>query len=254
MKILVDHTLTSYASPAIYSGFEAYQHNSQLMSTFDTFDKANPDLYIADSELLTDSVLKNISERPSLQVCVIIKNDGDNTRKYKDKFKEYFGNLHQWFSHYDFADLLEFSNSQYDAKYKSDLVCIDDHLNNMINEIVIPEKYIYRIISPNFVKHNNYCGAARSQIKKNVLKSSKICLTSGENFYNAILCDCYPIIPKSAEDVLNQIDKDHTKEIKQVKEFIHAGHHNFDALYNILMSANRESEAKIVKEKLKEIL
>ena len=150
--------------------------------------------------------------------------------------------------------MLEFSNAQYDAKYKADLVCIDDHLSNTISEIVIPEKHIYRIISPNFVKHNNYCGAVRPQLKKNILKSSKLCLTSGENFYNAILCDCYPIIPQSAEDVLSEIGKDHTKQIKQIKEFVHAGHTNFDALYNILMSTNKESEAKIIKEKLKEIL
>ena len=254
MKILVDHTLTSYASPAIYSGFEAYQHNSQAISTFDTFDKVNPDLYIADSELLTDATLKNISERPSMQVCVMIKNHGDNTKKYQEKFKEYFGDIYQWFSHYDFADILEFRNSEYNEKYKSDVVCIDDNPSNDIIETVIPEKYIYRIISPNFVKHNNYCGAARPQIKKDILKSSKICLTSGENFYNALLCDCYPIIPKNIDDVLNQINKNHTKEIKEAKETVYDSHTNFHALYNILLYANRDSEAKIVKEKLKELL
>lgn len=249
MKILVDDTLISYARAAIFCGFQAFKHEPSQVSTFDTFDMANPDIYIADANRLNKTVYKNIQERPALKVCIV--QDSNNNHNNKKAFEDIFGDIYPWISNLGSADLIEYSKSEYIDRYKSDIVSIQDNPIHGIQDVLLPPKIKFRIFSPNIVKSSNYCGFLPNNIKKNIYRSSKLSISEGNNVYNSILCNCYPISVTS--DILKELNTDHSKSIKELKIKILNENTNFHELARVLEKLNFDKEAKITLEKIKEM-
>lgn len=249
MRILVDDTLISYARAAIACGFQAFKHEPSQVSTFDTFDMANPDIYIADSNRLNKTVYKNIEERPALKVCVI---QGSDEEHYNKKpFEDIFGDIHPWISDLGSADLIEYSKSEYIDRYKTDVVSIQDNPIYGIEDISLPNSIKFRIFSPSIVKSANYCGFVPNNIKKHIYKSSRVSISEGDNIYNSILCDCYPISITS--DILKELNTDHSKSIKELKMKILNENTNFHQLSKVFEKLNFDKEARITLEKIKEL-
>lgn len=252
MKLLVDHTLISYATPAIYSGFIAARYDKSAMSAFDTFDKINPDVYIADADLLDESVFKNLDERPSLKVCVVQKSGFDKPHPSLDILVKRFGDVYPWIQEVGHADIFEYYKSVYEPKYKSDIVSINDTPISGIENLELPKDVIFRIFSPNYVPSKYYCGFVPSSIRKNIYASSKISLSNGNNYYNSALCGCYPL--NNEDNIFDALDSDHSSELKNIQESIFNSANNFHSIAFILESLDMPSEANKIKLKLKELL
>jgi hypothetical protein len=126
MKLLVDNTLQTYATPAVLSGFLAAKHDTRFMSTYDTFDSVNPDIYIADADYLSEAVFKNIEERPALKVVIVQKTNINTEHPYKHNVLNRFGNLYPWIIDAGHADLLNYKDSTFHKRYKSDIIMIND--------------------------------------------------------------------------------------------------------------------------------
>ena len=67
MKILVDSNIVSYATPGVFSGFSASLLDPKLMPVYDSFDIVNPDIYIGSLGNISESIIRNIEERPALK-------------------------------------------------------------------------------------------------------------------------------------------------------------------------------------------
>lgn len=252
MRLLVDHTLVSYATPAIYSGFAAARHDKNFMSTFDTFDKINPDVYIADADLLDESVFKNLEERPSLRVCIVQKNGFDKQHPNLDAIVKRFGDIYPWVQEVGHADMLEYSRSTYESKYKSDIVSINDTPISGIENLELPKDIIFRIFSQNYVASKYYCGFAPVSVRKNIYASSKISLSNGNNYYNSALCGCYPL--SNEDNIFDALDSDHSSKLKTIQETIFNKDNNFYSIAFILETLDMQTEANKIKSKLKELL
>lgn len=252
MKLLVDSTLQAYATPAVFSGFVAAKHDTRFMSTYDTFDSVSPDIYIADADLLSEAVFKNIEERPALKVFVVQKNNIDTEHPYKHNILNRFGDLYPWIVDKGHADILTYRNSEFYKRYRSDIITINDQPTSDILDVSFPEDIIFRIFSSQMISHNNYCGFAIEAIRKNLYKSSKLSFSTGDDYYNSILCDCMPI--QTHEDYLTAVYNDHTQKIKELKAKILSESTNFHAIISILDIAGYDKESKYITSKLKEIL
>jgi hypothetical protein len=252
MKLLVDSSLTSYATPAIFSGFSGLKHDPSQMSTFDTFDKVEPDVYIADADLLTESVFKNIEERPALKFCVLQRTPTESEHPNFIKLKDRFGDIYNWILEDGHADLLQYRNSEYKREYKCDIVSIEDNPISGIEKIKFKDSIKFRIFSEEMIKSQYYCGFTHVAFRKDIYKSSKLSISSGDNVFNSIICDCFPVgINDPIEDLLNT---DHSSAIKEMKERIYADNNHFISIARILDLLGMEKEAKTITEKLKEIL
>jgi hypothetical protein len=252
MKLLVDSSLVSYATPAIFSGFSGLKHDPLNMSTFDTFDKVEPDVYIADADLLTETVFKNIEERPALKFCVIQRKPTESEHPNFVKLKDRFGDIYNWILEEGHADLLQYRNSEYKREYKCDIVSIEDPVIKGIEKVKVKDDVKFRIFSGEIIKSQYYSGFAHIAFRKDIYKSSKLSISSGDNIFNSILCDCFPInLNSNIEELLN---KDHSSAIKEMKERIYADNNNFISIARILNLLGMEKESKTITEKLKEIL
>jgi hypothetical protein len=212
MKLLADSTLQSYITPAAFSGFAAAKHDINISSTFDTFDRVNPDIYIADADKLTEAVFKNIEERPALKVFIVQKTELDTEHPNKQKVLDRFGNTFTWLSDNGHADLLFYSNSQFYNRYKADVITIQENEHPLLKNIIFPDDIIFRIFSINIINHNNYCGFAVESIRKNLYKSSRLSFSTGDNYYNSIMCDCMPISMDS--NYLESLNIDYSNNLK----------------------------------------
>lgn len=251
MNILVDKTLVSYAKPAVFCGHQASKHDTDIKSTFETFDQINPDIYIADADLLNNTVFKNIEERPALKVCVVQKSHDEN-HPNKKLFEERFGNVYPWIYDNGYADLFEYNHSKLIPEYKADLVCIEDRLQNVLENLNLGFSIKFRIFSSSLINNNNYCGMLPPFIKKNMYASSKCSIAVGDNYYNSILCGCYPV--DLNKNILDQVNTDNTKELKSKREELVEKYTSFHAIANVFEILNLTKDAAIVRNKVKELI
>lgn len=254
MKLLVDSTLLPLGKAGVYSGIQSFLHDKRLMPTFDTFNKTNPDIYIADINMLTDAVIKNIEERPALKV-IFIEKDGASEDN-KSKVNEKFGNYYKFKQVDPFADLIQYSKSTYKKELKSDIVCIDQDLPEDFLLVRFPKNLKFRIFSPNIINSPYYCGFLNDDLKKDIYKSSKISFAGGDAYCNSIVAGCYPIAPKEVADIFNAIEKDETtkeEELEKMREEIYSKYNNFSILSEILNNLEYEKEAKVVLDKKEEL-
>jgi hypothetical protein len=249
MKTLVDNSLISYGRSLLYSGFKAAKHDPASVSTFDTFYTVDPDLYIADADFLTKAVIKNIAERPQMRVCVLQRNNFPEHPNFK-MFKETFGDLYDWILDAGHADIFVYLKSEYKAKYKSDIVSIEDRPIAGIENINPADSVTCRLYSSQMIKHNRYCGYAPEGIRKDIYASAKLCYAQGDNVYNAILCGCRPIDINA--DITEELNKKINLKDKQAEVLSKST--NFHAVASILQNFGFDKESKIVLDKLKEML
>jgi len=257
MNILVDKTLVSYAKPAVFCGHQASKHDTDIKSTFETFDQINPDVYVADADLLNNTVFKNIEERPALKVCVVQKSHNEN-HPNKKLFEERFGNIYPWIYDNGYADIFDYNNSavhdrpSLTRQYETDLICIEDGLQSVLENINLGFSIKFRIFSSNLIKSNNYCGVLPPLIKKNMYASSKCSIAVGDNYWNSILCGCYPI--NLNEDILDQVNRDNTKELQSKREELIEKCTSFHAIANVFEVLNLTMDATIIRKKVKELI
>jgi hypothetical protein len=256
MKLLVDASLLTYGIAAAYSNISAAQHNPSAASTFDTFDSINPDVYIADCNSITDTVIKNIGERPALKLCIVEKGNDPQKSLHPNyqKLVNAIGNSFLWFHDTGRADLVSFKDAVFNPLYKADIVSIQDELIPCVNNLVLPDGIIFRIFSNDKIDHNNYCGLVIPEIKKHIYKSSKLSISTGDNFYNSALCDCLPLECSSQENILELLNSDNSKQLKFIKNRIYEEANNFMALSEIFQYLGCTDEAKIVKTKMEELI
>ena len=252
MKLLVDSTLISYATPAIYSGFTAARHDKNVMSTFDTFDKVNPDVYIADADLLNESAFKNLEERPALKVCIIQKSGFDKPHPALESLISRFGDIYTWIQESGHADILEYRKSQRDDRYKSDIVSIEDVPIQGIENIELPKGVVFRIFSQNYIQSNYFCGFVPIPMRKHIYASSKISISKGNNYYNSALCGSYPL--NNEDNILDSLDSDNSNKIKDIQGKIFEKDNNFLSVAFLLEKLGMDKESAIIKQKLKELL
>jgi len=250
MKLLVDKTLISYATPVVFSGYSASQHNTDIMPTFDIFDSYEPEIYLADADLLNNTVYKAIEERPALKVCVLQKTLGDHPKK--KEFEDRFGNLYNWIYDDGNADLYLYNKPQYIKEYKADLVSIEDSIKDILDGLQVPDSFIFRIFSNTIVHSKRYCGIVPDQFKKNIFKSSKFSISENANFFNSAICDCFPF--KSTEFTIDDLYTDKSRELKELKEKTLSSKTTFHFVSKILEQNGFEKEAKTISDKMKELL
>lgn len=252
MNLLVDESLISYSKPVIYSGLQAFKHNPNTVSTFDTFDRVNPSVYIADADWLNETVLKNIAERPAMRVVVIQKNQADDPHPAYQKMQDRFGDSYLWIVNDGHADLLEYYRPEFSSVLKSNIVSIEDIPVSGIENLVLPESVKVKIFSVNLVNSNYFCGYILPEIRKNAYKSAKLSISTGNNIYNSILCDCLPV--QIDNDILNILNSDNTQKIKELKEIVHNSKNNFIDISYILEKLGMDKESKLILSKMKEVL
>lgn len=251
MKVLVDSSLLSYATPLVYSGFSVNKFDRKHISAYDIFDTVKPDIYIGDSDLLDNPTIKNIQENPAIKFCVIQKAAKDKLdHPNYHKLNSAFGDLYDWIYDLGHADILEYRNAIFREDLKSDLVSIDEP--NIDYDFIIPYKYNFKIFSSTLIHNNHYCGFANSNIKKDIYKSSKLSIATSDNYYNSILCGCLPLTDLSRfEEILNT---DNSNKVRELQLEILNGKTNFHAISSIIDRFGYEKEATQVIEKLKELL
>jgi hypothetical protein len=252
MKLLVDHTLISYATPATYSGFTAAKYDKSIMSAFDTFDKVNPDIYIADADLLNESIFKNIEERPQLKVCIVQKDGFDKPHPNLDALVKRFGDVYPWIQEAGHADILEYSKATYEDKYKADIVSIEEIPIVGIENIELPKEIIFRIFSQNYIPSKYYCGFVPPSIRKYMYASAKISLSNGNSYYNSAISNCYPL--NNEDNILDALESDNSSKLKAIQDKIFSNSNNFYSIAFILEILNMEKESIKIKAKLKELL
>jgi hypothetical protein len=250
MKLLVDKTLLSYATPVVYSGFSASQHNTNIMSTFDTFDSYEPTVYFADADLLNSTVYKAIDERPALRVCIIQKTEGEHGKR--KEFQERFGNTYLWTNDIACGDIYMYRNPLYVKEYAADLVAIENDHREFLESLIVPSDMIFRIFSNQLIHGKRYCGIVPEQANKDIYRSSKFSIATENNIYNSALCDCYPIEPKQFS--LDLLYQDKKQEVKQMKELTIEVNTNFHVVSSVLAKLGFDKESKIILEKMKELL
>ena len=246
MKLLVDKTLIGYAKPAVYAGFSAAEHNSDKMSTFDIFDSFNPDVYIADGNLLNSAVYKNIEQRPALRVVVI---GSEESSKYKE-FTDRFSNLYTWKQEKPYADLFEYNKAEFVPQYASHFLSIENTPIDGATNLTFDNNIVYRIFSTNVINSIYYCGFVPDNMKRHFYRSSKISLTTLENSYNVVIAGGNPIIaPITKEMLLNELDIDRTKSLSSLREEILEDSTNFNMQCDILKNLGLDKEAGIIMNK-----
>lgn len=246
MKLLVDRTLIGYAKPAVYSGFACAEHNTNKMSTFDIFDSFNPDVYIADANLLNNTVYKNIEERPAMRVCVLGSKDHPKHQEFKDRF----GDLYLWQEKEVYGDVFDYMNSEFVPQYSNDIISIsDDKVVDGIEKLVFPKSVRFKIFSPTVVNSIYYSGFVPGAMKKHFYKSAKITITEPENVYNVALAGGYPLVVFNAEYLLQELEINHSKQIAISKQDILNSGTNFDAVSKILKSLGLDRESSLIMSK-----
>jgi hypothetical protein len=255
MNLLVDSTLIHYATPAIYAGFKASQHNPAILSTFDTFDKVKPDIYIADADLISNAVLKNIEERPDLKVCFVQKLQGEIVDHPNEKIiSSRFGNIFPWLYDNGVADILTYKNAEFKTRYKADIVSFGDRLLNQLININLPKNVVFRIFAEQVINNKYFCGFIRPENKKHVYASARLNICTFDEIYNSMLCGCYPVVYSSDDQLLEELNTDHTRDLKDIYEEIVSSRTNFHACSMVLKNLGYEKEAKIITNKIGDAL
>lgn len=250
MKLLVDMPLLQYGKAATYCGIQSFAHNTQSMSTFDTFDRINPDIYLANLESVSEAVLKNLEERPGLKVAFFSDNkDHPNKQKVISRF----GSIYSFYEKFFMADLIEYSNAQKVKEYQCEIISIDQNLPEWILSLDFPKCVKFRIFNMGVVKSNNYCGYATPSIRKNLYASSLISISSGDEYCNSAICGCYPIAPSTYEEILEALETDRKEELEKIKEGIYNTNNNFYAISQVLRDFGYSKEANNIIEKSKEL-
>ena len=236
MKLLVDSSLVHLATPYILVGGSAFIHNPSTLSTFDTFDKINPEIYFCDLKMLKKSTISNIKERPYLKVLFI---DEENDTKNQEIVKSEFGNVYKIIKDIGCADAISCKSAV--KKYSDcDIISIDQAIN--YKNLNLPLKYKVRIFSKNIVPSNYYCGVMNEKNIFSAYKSSKLTFDSGSQMMNIILCGSYPINNLDKEYLLSKLESDINKEILEKRKEI------LDSKTNLHVCSNlfRELDENII--------
>jgi len=250
MKILADKDLISYVTPAVFSGFSASILDPKLTPVYDSFDIVNPDILIVNSENLSETVVKNIAERPALKTYVV--SFGQPNKANVERLTSVIGNSFLIEDYSIHADVIKYFNKPL-AKFTSDIVCIEEDGIEHIEDLYFKQSLKYRIFSDRrIVNHNNYCGVLSDELKAPAMNSSRYAILDRRNVLNAYLCDCWPI--NSLCSARDEVDTDYSQKVKETKEEILAGHTNFHLIASIVNNLGYSYEAKIILDKLKELL
>jgi len=251
MKILVDSNIVSYATPGVFSGFSASLLDPKLMPVYDSFDIVNPDIYIGSLANISESIIRNIEERPALKTCFVRSQESDN--EAISNLNKRIGNSFLLIDDIAHADVIKYYKKSKLDFLKSDLVCIEEDFIENIESFYFKPSLRYKIFSDKrIINHNNYCGVLPDQLKASALNSSTYAIVDAKNRTNCYLCDCWPIT--SLCDAQNEIETDYTINIKEAKESILSGFTNFHTLSSVVKNLGYDREAKVILEKLKEIL
>ncbi len=252
MNLLVDESLVSYAKPTAYLNFKIAKHNPKDMPTFEIFDRVNPNIYIADADLLNETVFKNIEERPAMRVAIIQRNTNIQNHPNFKKLTDRLGDVYPWIINDGHADLLDYRGSEKSTLLKSDVVSIEDTPIAGIENLQFPSNVVFKVFSSMLVSSNYFCGFIPPEIRKNAYKSAKVSISQGNNIYNSILCDCLPVQVDS--DILTIVNLDNQQKIKELKAIVHNSKNNFIDMAHILKHFGMDKESNIVLEKMKELL
>lgn len=251
MKILIDHDLVNVATPGVLCGFSINVLNSNIMSTYDSFDVVNPDIYIGKLGNLTNGLVKNIEERPALKTYFLKTKVSDDIAV--EKLKERLGDSFTVSDYAPYGDVIKYYNKPSVPYLKADITCIEEDLIDNLELLYFKMSLKYRIFSDKrVVAHSNYCGVLPEHLKAPALTSSRYAIVDQKNQLNCYLCDCRPI--SSFCDAQNEVETDYSSEIKEAKESILSGSTNFHAFSSILDTFGYNRESRIVLEKLKELL
>ena len=255
MKTLIDNSLGLYIKPFAFSEIPISVHIPTMVSTFDTFDKVEPELYICDPASISPAVIKNMQERPSLKVVFVQRQSNEKIAQVKTQIESLFGkNVYPWIEDSARADLVSFGSPEARKDYAADIVSFDSDINSTVANFKFSSKLICRFFSYERIKSNYYCGFAQDHIRKNIYKSSKVSISYGDNFYNSAICDCFPVSANEESDVLNVLSTNYAKKLKDIKDKIYSTDNNFVGLFNILDLAGYSKEAKTVLSKVKDLL
>ena len=251
MKILIDNDLVNLVTPGVFCGFSANALNPNIMSVYDSFDVVNPDIYIANLSNVTDSVIKNIEERPALKTHFFQTKVSDEL--VIEKLNNKLGNSFIISEYKPFGDILKYYRKPGLPYLKADITCIEEDFIDNLELLYFKMSLKYRIFSDKrVVAHSNYCGVLPDQLKAPALTSSRYAIVDDKNYMNCYLCDCRPIF--SFCNAQDEVETDYSSEIKEAKESILSGSTNFHLFSSILDALGYNRESKIVLEKLKELL
>lgn len=238
MKILTDKDTAELTIPAVQLDYKLFVLDGR-MSTFDVFDRINPDLIIIKSSSLSSSVIKNILERPHLKIAVI----NDDQEKINE-LRSVAGNIFIEKEDSPFCNIMTYSGAKFDSLLKSDVLCLEGADIEDLNRFEFPRSVNYKIFSSKkFIHHNNFCGVLGERYKPSAIKSSKYCIVNKKMELNAIYAGSVPIADSnfiSANDIS-------VEEIKESKT-------NFHYLSNIFYELGLEKESKVLKERLENYL
>lgn len=238
MKILTDKETTELTIPAIQLDYKLFILDGR-MSTFDIFDRINPDLMIIKASSLNNSVIKNVLERPHLKIAVI----NDNQEKINE-LKSAVGNIFIKKEDKPFCNIITYSTAKFDPLLKTDVLCLEGADIENLNNFKFPQSVNYKIFSSKkFIHHNNFCGVLGENYKPSAIKSSNYCIVNKKMELNAIYAGSVPIADSnfiSASDIS-------VEEIKESKT-------NFHYLSDIFNELGLEKESKILKERLENYL
>jgi len=249
MKLLVDHSLISLALPYTAIGNKSFVHDRNIMTTFDTFDKIQPDVYFCNLDKLTNATLLNIKERPHLKVIFI--NENSNEDKINAVTSE-FGNLYPIINDVIYGDIISCKKAK-KAYPECDLSILDQGVLNYKN-FTLPLKYKVRIFSSSLIANNYYCGTISSANILNLYKSSKMTYATGNNAMNAILCDSYPVDNVNIEFLLSKLNSNLSKEIAEKRKEIMNAKTNIHICSQLFQEIGESDLSKQILNKLEDFV
>lgn len=240
MKILTDIETSELVLPALQIDYKLFLLDGNKITTFDTFDRVNPDVMIIKSSSITKSVIKNILERPHLKIAIV----GDNNSKEVNELKNEIGDSFLELNDTYFCNIVGYQYAQFINFLASDVVCLEGADVNNLNSFIFPQSVNYKIFSSKkFIHHNNFCGTLVENYKPSALKSSRYCIVNKKDELNAIYAGSIPIL----DSLFTPANETSIDEIKNSKT-------NFHALADIFKKWDMEKEANLVLNQLRRYL
>lgn len=226
MKILVENRSLSLAMPlAKVEGVQLFSFQNGVHPAFDAFDRTNPDAFICRASSIDKTVVKNIKERPHVQLVIV-----DDSKEGIDTLQNEIGDVFNIIIDLPYCELDQCVAAQEDQSLKTDVFCPEGVEFSSLPNWKFEKAKVFSSVG--IINNLSFCGVLPPAKRFDGYKSCEYALVKENEWGNAIVCGAIPIHDSSL-----------SPSTELTKDEVLGGLTNYEFSSNVLRILGKQKEA-----------